>query len=179
MNVHKETMAFPNGRNSGGRRQIRVPDPLPNPATSSLLDDDDGEFGFGGGRLETPPTPMLVLRPGATASPSTPDTEANVAHQTAALFGTFVIELDNRRQTTFASSCLAVDDSSRPDTNSVSSGGVERADDALSTVFANNGLLPMTAANETTAAVPDEMLTLVYRIFFRINFVLSYFIVFT
>jgi len=166
-------MSFSNGRNTGGRRPIRVPDPLPSPASSSLLDPDDDDGGgdvlvdVGRRRFTTPPTPMLVLRPGATPSPSTPDTEANVARQTTALFGTFVVEMEGRRQAADASSCLiaAGDDQaamggSHSDgmmtdsaTGGIADGGT------MAAMFANNDLLPMTAASGTRAAVPDEMLT--------------------
>ena len=171
-------MSFSMNRNTrGGRRPFRVPDPLPSPAESSLLDPDDDDGGGdvsggggGGGGLRrgfaTPPTPMLVLRPGATPSPSTPDTEANVAHQTTALFGTFVAEMEGRRLAAEASSCLiaAVDDPSSiggAQSNGMGYPAVDGVEDGgtMAAMFANNDLLPMTAASGTRAAVPDELLT--------------------
>jgi hypothetical protein len=149
-----------------------IPDPLPSPSASSLpeMDDGDGGGGSSGVRnrsLGTPPTPMLVLRPGATPSPVTPDTEANVARQTTALFGTFVMEMDERRQTADVDdTCLLNDDdekvvigsSQSVDVVAVASGS--SADDGTMTaVFANNGLLPIATGPGASVPVPDVLLS--------------------
>jgi hypothetical protein len=170
-------MSFSGGR-SGGRRRA-IPDPLPSPSAASLpeMDDDDGGGGDGriGNRsisrrsLGTPPTPMLVLRPDATPSPVMPDTEANVARQTTVLFGTFVMEMDERRHQQTADvvdTCLLNDDDDQVVIGGAQSvdvvavaAGSQGDDGTMTAVFANNGLLPIATGPGASVPVPDELLS--------------------
>ena len=159
-------MSSSSGR--GGRRHFRVPDPLPTPVSDPPDDGDDADASGRGDRFVTPPTPMLVLRPDATPSPYSPDTEANVARQTTGLFGTFVLELDGRQQASSDSSPVCLRESVEPVDSSVHSTGSGTAVDnavSLSAAFVNNGLLPITTQQGSTLAVPDELLTLVNSVY--------------